>query len=1393
MRIRQRAASHERDLSVQIDDPAASVADLAAALFPDEVAVPLTVDGRRLASRTLLVDAGICNGALVQTATEPATSPPAEAWVVVLVVSAGRDCGRRFGLPPGRTEVRRREPGEPSWSDSPRRACIADGSVGAARLDVEVDAGGAVAARRGAFGFRPIELGMEIELGRARVRFEAAAPHRLGAGPAAGVPASWPAGTRPLHRRARPPAEAPIPEVELPPLPPPVPTGASMGPATLAASVVSGLAMVALFRSWAYAAFALLGPVLALAGTADARRRARPRGWRHRRKRRRALAALEHSIQIRNESVLAGLHRSLPGPGTALLTAGAPEREGCWARRLTDDDPATVRLGRGGVPVDLPGGPAAAPTDVAAVLARNGSLADAPIRLAFEPGRAVAVAGDPEAAGALVRSIVVQLAVAYGPADLDLEVVAGACAVERWRWCRWLPHYGAAAAASPRAEPPGHPRLPWRLVVIDDAAGLEARRGRAREVLRDLTRPDGRMLPIVLLDDAAAAPAVCSVVLDVAADGSLRGPAELMVGPVIADGVHAEVARDVAVTLARLDDPESPDPDRDLPPAVALADLIGREVTTNTGISRRWADAGADPSPLVVLGTDGQGPVEVNLAADGPHALVAGTTGSGKSELLRTLVAGLATGADPDHLAFVLIDFKGGSAFDACAGLPHIAGSVTDLDADLAARALNGLEAELLRREAALARVGAEDLTAFRRRSDLSEETMPRLVVVVDEFATLAATLPDFVETLVGIAQRGRSLGFHLVLATQRPGGAVSENLRANTSLRVGLRVQTASDSNDVLGDPRAATLPRRHPGRAVLARGPQDLVTFQAARITTVAPSQQVAPVSVREEDAGVDAAVGERAEPVAGSPTDLDALVKAARAAWAAVGGSPPRCPWPTPLPRSVPWPDPACESPDLATHSSRLVLGRGDAPSRRVAPGWWWDLDRGPLLVIGVPGSGTSTALATATLAAARRWAPSDLHVHVIDLGASTLGALAGLPQVGATIGADDAPRQRRLLAELSAELAQRLARSGQNSAGQPRRLLVVDGLLAFQRRWDNPTGDEPWQALLGLLARGSAVGLHVAMAAEGPGVPRPVLAAVRQRLVLALGDRADAAWLGLPVAALPSNQPPGRAVASEGPSPVQLAQPSFGLAGAVAALAGQAQALDGGPRSLGQLRPVEPLADLPASTSTSSVDGLVTLRLIVGRLDADLEAAVLTLAGGSAALVAGPPRSGRTTALLVAVLGACRAGWAVVAVGSKPGPLADHARVIAPGDPELPSVLRSLAGPTLVVVDDADDTADDDPTLRGLVTDRPSDRVVLVAGRSDRLRASWAHWSREVRVDRQGLLLDPDPDLDGELLGTRLPRQRPAGISPTPGLGWLVGEVEGLTQVAWPHHVKQQERY
>ena len=222
----------------------------------------------------------------------------------------------------------------------------------------------------------------------------------------------------------------------------------------------------------------------------------------------------------------------------------------------------------------------------------------------------------------------------------------------------------------------------------------------------------------------------------------------------------------------------------------------------------------------VRIGMSPSGPVELDLVSDGPHALVAGCTGSGKSEALIGWLASIAHCYSPDKVRFVLIDYKGGSTFARLQGLPHTHALLTDLDPGATTRALEGIATELQRREEQLSELSFPDLASWERAHEDSPTCIPRaparLVVAIDEFRVLAQTHPDSMDVLLRLAAQGRSLGLHLIAATQRPSGAVSAQMRANMDIRLALRCVSAADSTDILGDARAASLPRV-PGRAVL------------------------------------------------------------------------------------------------------------------------------------------------------------------------------------------------------------------------------------------------------------------------------------------------------------------------------------------------------------------------------------------------------------------------------------------------------------------------------------------------------------------------------------------------------------------------------------------------
>jgi S-DNA-T family DNA segregation ATPase FtsK/SpoIIIE len=811
--------------------------------------------------------------------------------------------------------------------------------------------------------------------------------------------------------------------------------------------------------------------------------------------------------------------------------------------------------------------------------------------------------------------------------------------------------------------------------------------------------------------------------------------------------------------------------------------LLGIGEPTASALTGRWREAAPHTSLEATFALAEDGPFTLDLVLDGPHGLIAGTTGSGKSELLRSLVAALAVGHDPARLNFVLIDYKGGSAFAERAELPHTVGMVTDLDEQLGARALRSLEAELRYRERLLGQHRAGDLIAYQQLvRDGHAAPLPRLLVIIDEFATLAAELPDFVASLVGIAQRGRSLGVHLLLATQRPSGAVNENIRANANLRICLRVQTAQDSSDVIDSPAAARIGRTQPGRAQVRLGPSELIPIQTALVTGATASGPPRPVDVRMFEFAAANGAGEEPKP---ERSDLQRLVHAAQEAFSSLSHPPPRRPWLPPLAAAVDLEDLLAMGPPRPLAGERglvVPLALADDPDAQAQYPVGWNLDAGNLLLYGLGGSGTTTALASIALALAEIAGPDRAHLYVMDFGAGELAALAGLPHVGAVTAPPEHERQRRLLRRLRGELEARRRLDASTRAAAPRIVVLLDGYAGFASEHDDIVGDATREALSRVWADGAEVGIHIAISGDRAGaLPNAMASLAQQRLVFRLADLPDYAQFGIHRADVPRFTP-GRAVVGGSGQVVQVARARDPLAAAVKRRAGAGPA-PGGPPPIGVLPQTVPIDAVLTATRVGTEPWFVPL----GIGDDQLEPVGFELYQGDHALVAGSPRSGKTSVLLLlaGLVGRAHPEYRLIGVAVRPSKLRECAALerVVTAATELPALVEELrpgGEPVLMLIDDAEMVPDEGRSLSSLFGDSPAGLHAVVAGRADGLR-SLGHWSAGVRRSRTGLLLQPDIQTDGSLLGVTLPRRPAPPVRP--GCGYLVqaGGFE-LVQVA-----------
>ena len=429
-------------------------------------------------------------------------------------------------------------------------------------------------------------------------------------------------------------------------------------------------------------------------------------------------------------------------------------------------------------------------------------------------------------------------------------------------------------------------------------------------------------------------------------------------------------------------------------------------------------------------------------------------------------------------------------------------------------------------------------------------------------------------------------------------------------------------------------------------------------------------------------------------------------------------------------------------------------------------------GNLLLVGVGGSGTTTALSSIALSLAATHDPDDLHLYVVDFGAGGLDALGCLPHTGAVIAADERERQQRLVRHLTAELARRrpLARPRH---GEPPVVVLIDGMAAFRSAWDETDPSHLFDDVVRLFSDGPDVGIHMAISADRAGaIPTAISAVARQRLVFRLGERLDYTLFGISVSAVPTLGP-GGAIAAESGTVVQIGRPVPSLEQAVSRLIETAgPAIARPPATIGELPSDVEVGDLVDSARIDDHRWLLPL----GIGDRTLAPAGITLFPGDHAIVAGPSRSGRTTTLQTAarVMKAAAPAVTLVAVTSARSRLATTPGLhrVLPADADRPAIdaIGQLAGPVLVLVDDADLMEDDHGGFTALLGLRRPDLHVIASGRAEALRSQYAHWTRALRASRAGVLLQPDPDLDGDLLGTRLPRRAPVRL--IRGRGYLV---------------------
>ncbi len=795
----------------------------------------------------------------------------------------------------------------------------------------------------------------------------------------------------------------------------------------------------------------------------------------------RYLAALRDSVTGIAATQRTFLDWAHPDPRALWTLAGGPRM---WERRPGDIEFGRVRVGIGSAALATR---LVAPPDDAAhrgdpvtgtavnrFLATHATVPDVPIRVPLLGAARLVLDGDRDRARGLLRAMICQLAMLHGP-DTVLIAVTSASPPGHWDWLKWLPHHRHPSDIETDAQ--------CGVVIVDDtAAALSvAHAGDAGE-------PRRLTVSASALSDTGGLlgrPDFLDVTEAVVCARRLAGY-----------GARTRGAADWPQLLG-IDDIDRFDP------ATAWAGPPGQRLCVPIGVGPNGYPVRLDIKEAAERGS-------------GPHGLCVGATGSGKSEFLRTLVLGLTSRHSPEQLNLVLVDFKGGATFLGFEQAGHVAAIITNLadEAQLVERMRDALAGEMHRRQELLRAAKVSGISAYHKARRSADPALPALLVIVDEFSELLDQHPEFIDTFVAIGRLGRSLGIHLLLASQRLEEGRLRGLDSHLSYRVCLKTMSAAESRIVLGVPDAYELPNA-PGSGYLRTADGAVTKFQTAFVSGDCPQHLTAPTEVRVFTAAPST-------PAEASEPDGRSVLQAVLHRMAG-HGPPARQIWLPPLRDS-----PALgallddDHPDLS-----VPIGIVDRPfeQRRTPLTVRLDGGSGHVAVVGAPQSGKSTTLATVIAALSATHDATRVVFYCLDFGGGALSALDSLPQVGTVAGRGQPELVRRTVAEMAAILERRETQpAGNDPPGAV--FLVIDGWAQLCREFDVEA------TITALAGRGLSYGVHVVLSASRWAEIRPALRdLIGTRIELRLGDPAESELDRRQAQRVPAGRP-GRGLTPEG---------------------------------------------------------------------------------------------------------------------------------------------------------------------------------------------------------------------------------------------------------------------
>lgn len=946
------------------------------------------------------------------------------------------------------------------------------------------------------------------------------------------------------------------------------------------------------------------------------------------------------TIARRQQQVSGRLH-----PDLVTLASYVTRREYVWERRPEDTDFLVTRIGTGPAPLCCPVRVESKADPLAdydqdllaqaqGLVARFQHADDNPITVPLQGMGSLSLVGQRDATCGLARAMLCQVAAFHAPDDVRILAYFLREAVDQWSWLKWLPHTRRLRYVRSETKDAGEPQCLLadtvedfqRLLVSQVMPEIERRRTLLGEGRRTQHAVEALPRFILVLDGFSPRSAVAQLpeVAELLRQGATLGvttlclaqnrseePAALQarlettssgwitfsetssggrrIEGIIPDHAPVEIAERISRGLAPLVMTEQ-GMQHDLAHDIRLLDLMQFVTPDSIDTTVSWQPHNQQELLRAPIGLDSSGaPLTLDLkeAADGgmgPHGLIIGATGSGKSELLRTIVTSLAINHDPETVNFVLADFKGGAAFADLAALPHTAGMISNLQSDLTLvdRMRAALFGEQERRQRMLREAGnLDNIKQYhaRRQTDSSLEPLPYLLIIVDEFAELLTSRPDFAELFMAIGRLGRSLGMHLLLATQRLGEGRIQGLEGHLRYRICLRTFSAQESSAVIGTPDAFYLPP-FPGIGYLKVDTHIYKQFKTATVST--PYAGLMPDAGAQISLRIFTSTG-MLEPYA--PGDAPSLASKAPTSTSLAESIPPsdllqtdmdaiiaklveRRPghldrrahqvWLPPLRHDLALGDVLrmqtqglIDGAHWSAHPPfgvlRIPVGLLDMPFEQAQEPLFLDFSGagGHLAFVGAPQSGKSALLQTIITSFMLTHTPHDVQFYAIDLGGGSLSVFESSPHVGAVCGKSERDKVRRVVRQLHTILAEReyFFRQhhidGMASYRQRRQggefadesygdvFLLIDNLAQFQSEFDQLDSE-----LFDMVATGLTYGVHVIMAANRWAEIRAKLRDnIGTRLELRLNDPAESE-MGKAAALGVTSATPGRGIVKSG---------------------------------------------------------------------------------------------------------------------------------------------------------------------------------------------------------------------------------------------------------------------